>query len=102
MRTTDPAVRANLRAWWPELIWVAVMAVVCFTAADGAVGFVVVLLFTGAFWLMGYRHRHRPLWEVIRRMDGKLDRALAAPARRSEPPAGDPGPQAEARHLHSV
>ena len=91
-RQTAAVVRANLRAWWPELLWVAFAGVLCLTMKDGAVGFVIVLLFSGVFWAMGFRHRHRPIFEVIRGLDAKLDAALE----------DDDRPDAEVRRLHSV
>lgn len=84
-KRTGHGVRANLRAWWPELVWLAFAALMSFTAAGGATGFAIIVVFSGMFWLMGFRHRHRPLWEVIRRMDAKLDKLGPA----AEPSARD-------------
>ena len=49
----------------------------------------------GVGWAIGFSHRHRPIWDVIRRMDNKLDAALT-----DEKPSAEPS--AEVRHLHSV
>ena len=85
--------RSNLRAWWPELAFAAFLGLfLLIRAKDGALFVAVEALVMFAGWMMGFRHRHRPIIEVIRRMDTKLDQALAE----------DDEPAADVRHLHSV
>ena len=67
-KRTGHGVRANLRAWWPELVWLAFAALMSSPQPEARPGSRSSSCF-GMFWLMGFRHRHRPLWEVIRRMD---------------------------------
>ena len=91
MRTTTGVVLASLRAWWKELVTVAAFTAVACAPAHGTLFLgVFCMALTGVGWALGFSHRHRPVWDVIRGMDGKLDRALA-----DEPPA-------EVRRLHSV
>jgi hypothetical protein len=87
------AVRAYLRTWWPEGLFLAVMAAVALAGQPDDPLFAIFCTIVCAIgWGMGFRHRHRPIIEVIRRMDAKLDDALAQ----------DDRPVAEVRHLHSV
>ena len=91
MRITRAA-RANLRIWWKELTYLAITGALCLTTKDGLTGYIIVTGFSAGLWLMGFSHRHMPIFQVIRRMDAKLDEALAA----------DDRPDAEIRRLHSV
>ena len=90
---TARVARANLRAWWPEILCAGILVAIAFAGQKDDPLFAVFCgLIGAAFWAMGFRHRHRPVFEVIRRMDAKLDAALA----------DDDGPVAEVRHLYSV
>jgi hypothetical protein len=85
------AVLANLRAWWKEGIGIGLSVLAGFTNAGPSAG-VAVFLVLLAGWAIGFSHRHGPIWETIRRMDGKLDQALA--------PADQP--VAKVRHLRGL
>jgi len=94
------AVLANLRAWWKELI-IAAMCGLFIAIAIMQSGEQRAEMFTlggytavavGIGWAIGFSHRHGPIWETIRRMDGKLDQALA--------PADQP--VAKVRHLRGL
>ena len=89
-KATGRAVLANLRIWWPELILAAIVALVW--ATQNPQNAIAVLVAVGIGWAMGFRHRHRPIFDVIRGMDAKLDEALGE----------DDRPVAEVRRLRSV
>jgi hypothetical protein len=90
---TGHAVRANLRIWWPELLVAAMLTAIAFAGQKDDPLFAIFCGLIGAiFWALGFRHRHRPIVDVIRRMDAKLDQALG----------DDDRPLAEVRHIHSV
>lgn len=91
MKATVRAALGNARNWWPEGICAA-LCIAIGLSSKGIAPAIGLACFIGAGWAMGFRKRHRPLWEVLRRMDAKLDAALA----------DDDEPVAEVRHLHSV
>lgn len=93
MKATGHAARANLRIWWRELIVIAVcvlmVATRAYVAGFGLAGII------GIGWALGFAHRHRPLWDVIYRMDGKLDKAIGP----ATPAGGDELERRRARRL---
>lgn len=99
MKTTGHAMRSNLRAWWKEALIVipcALLIGLAFLLGGQQRNAMLTLggytaVIAGIGWATGFAHRHRPIWDVIRGMDGKLDAALT-----------DEKPEAEVRHLHSV
>jgi hypothetical protein len=107
MKRTGRAVRANLRIWWPELIVTTLCAFFILVGVFGSASQSTAMYTFGGYtgfaagigWALGFRHRHMPVFEVIRRMgDGqrrmedKLDQALA----------GEDKPAARVRHLRGL
>jgi hypothetical protein len=85
------AALSNLRAWWKEAIGIGVCVLAGFTSAGPAGGVAVfIVLLIG--WGIGFSHRYGPIWQTIRRMDAKLNEALAA----------DDRPVAKVRHLRGL
>jgi len=101
MKAMGRAARANLRLWWPEVLWVCFGApITLVTPGPKLPDLAIVFVFSAVFWAMGFRHRHMPIFEVIRgindrqkRMEDKLDQALGA---------SEEKPQAKVRHLRRV
>lgn len=84
------AALASLRTWWKELAYLALSALFI-PAAHGWVLTLAMDLPGAICWALGFAHRHQPVFDVIRKMDAKLDQAL-----------GDDKPPAKVRRLHSV
>lgn len=74
MRSITGSALSRLRAWWPELLTVALLIV---TGAAGQRDDPLFAMFTaivGAiFWSMGWRHRRLPLHAKLDRMAGTVD-----------------------------
>lgn len=78
MTSAVTAARANLKIWWPELLVIAMLTAIGFAGQPDDPLFAVFCGLIGAiFWALGFRHRHLPFMQTIRRIDARLDEALA-------------------------
>ena len=81
--------RSKLRAWWPELLCAAILAVISFAGQpDDFLFAVFVAIMVGIGWALGFRHRHHPVIDAIHEtyaVTKRLEQADAA-AREPSPP----------------